>query len=164
MNFGYYPGCSLSGTGREFDKSLKEVLKVLDVKLDEVKDWSCCGASSAHVTSHFLSIALPARNLILAKEQNLENVVAPCAACYNRLLGAQEEMNSNPILKEKVESAIEKKYTNHLNILNLVDLFNNIGLEKVKEKVKYPLKNINAACYYGCLLVRPNSLTKFDDA
>ena len=27
MNFGYYPGCSLHGTAKEFDLSLKEVLE-----------------------------------------------------------------------------------------------------------------------------------------
>ncbi len=32
MNFGYYPGCSLHGTAKEFDFSLKEVLKVLDIR------------------------------------------------------------------------------------------------------------------------------------
>ncbi|MBK6507413.1 MAG: hypothetical protein IPG02_17635 [Ignavibacteria bacterium] len=30
--------------------------------------------------------------------------------------------------------------------------------------VKRELSNLNVACYYGCLLVRPADITKFDDA
>ena len=63
MSTGYYPGCSLDGTSREFGESLVAVARALDAGLREIEDWSCCGASSAHVVDHRLAVALPARNL-----------------------------------------------------------------------------------------------------
>ena len=60
MRIGYYPGCSLLGSSREFDESSRAVLTVLGVDLVEVPDWNCCGASSAHILNHDLSLALPA--------------------------------------------------------------------------------------------------------
>ena len=66
MRIGYYPGCSLLGSSKEFDESVRTVLKALGVELVEVPDWSCCGASSAHILDHGLSLALPARILALA--------------------------------------------------------------------------------------------------
>lgn len=162
MNFGYYPGCSLSGTAKEFDISLKKVIQKLSVEINEINNWACCGASSAHATSHILSIALPVHNLLLAKEQGLKEVVTPCAACYNRLINAQHEMK-NPDTKAKVETVVEKPYSNGLKILNLVDFFNAIGTTAVKEKVTNNLSSLKAACYYGCLLVRPHDVTNFDD-
>lgn len=163
MNFGYYPGCSLHGTAKEFDQSLNEVLKVLEVKLDEINDWCCCGASSAHAMSHILSIALPARNLQLAKQQGMSEVVAPCAACYNRLKVSQHELKFDEKMRMKVEEILEEKITNGIEVLNLISLFQKIGIEKIKPAIKNNLKEFKVACYYGCLLVRPHDILKFDD-
>jgi len=164
MEFGYYPGCSLSGTAKEFDKSLKAVLKVLDVNLLEIQNWSCCGASSAHVTNHLLSVALPVRNIIEAKKQGLNEIVAPCAACYNRLVSAQHEMKLDEKLRTKIEDLVEEKYQGSAEVYNLIQLFQKTGLEEIKSKKKADLSDIKVACYYGCLLVRPHSLANFDDA
>ncbi len=48
MQVGYYPGCSLESTAKEFDLSIRAVFEALDVSLKEIPDWSCCGASAAH--------------------------------------------------------------------------------------------------------------------
>jgi heterodisulfide reductase subunit B len=164
MKLGYYPGCSLEGTAKEFDHSLREVLKLLEIDLEEINDWSCCGASSAHTTSHLLSVTLPALNLIQAAKQGLEDVVAPCAACFNRLVVSQHEMKYDEKIRTKVEHLIEDKFVDGTKVLNIIQLFQKIGVEKIKEKIKVDLSELNLACYYGCLLVRPNDLLHFDDA
>jgi heterodisulfide reductase subunit B len=163
MKFGYYPGCSMNGTAKEFDLSLKEVLSVLNINLEEINDWSCCGASSAHITSHLLAVALPARNLIIAKKQGLENLVAPCAACYNRLVQSRHELKLDEKIRIKTEELLEEKFTDGLEICNLIQLLQKIGINKIKELKKVDFNGLNAACYYGCLLVRPPDITGFDD-
>lgn len=162
MNIGYYPGCSLSGTAKEFDVSLREVVKALGLELKEIDDWCCCGASSAHALNHLLSVALPARNLNLAKKQGFEQVFAPCAACYSRLLVSQHELNEDNELKNKVEKVLEEECSNGLEVLNILDFFKNIGYDTIKSKIKMDLSGINVACYYGCLLVRPSGLCPDD--
>lgn len=164
MEIGYYPGCSLEGTAKEFDYSLREVLKVLGVKLQEIEDWSCCGASSAHSADNTLSVALPARNLNLAKQQGINEIVAPCAACFNKLITAQHELKLDESLRIKVENLLEEKLSFNAEIYNLIQLFQKIGIDKIKEKVKVDLSNLKVACYYGCLLLRPAEIVKFDDA
>lgn len=163
MSYGYYPGCSLTGTAKEFDLSLKAVLNALNIDLQELADWSCCGASSAHVTSHLLSVALPARNLSLANKQGLKELVSPCAACYNRLVNAQHQLKFDEKIRIKVEEILEDKISDGVEIINLIQLFQKVGLNKIIENKKVDLSHLNAACYYGCLLVRPNELTNFDD-
>ena len=61
MSYPYYPGCSLHSTACEYDISLKAVSDILGIELKEVKKWICCGASSAHQTSHLLALSLPAK-------------------------------------------------------------------------------------------------------
>ena len=164
MKIGYYPGCSSSGTGKEYDISLRKVLNLLDVQLEELNDWSCCGATSAHATNHLLSIALPARNLIIAKDQKLSEVVAPCAACYNRLIVTRHEIETNPQLEKETSELLGKSIGKGISIINIIELFERIGKEKIVENKKNDLKGIKAACYYGCLLGRPFNITHFDDS
>lgn len=164
MKLGYFPGCSLQGTAKEFDISLWKVLHTLGVTLTEIQDWNCCGASSGHATSHVLSVALPVRNLLQAQDQGLDEIVSPCAACYSRLVLAQHEMKTDARMRQKVEFVLERPWQNGQSIQNLIQLFHSIGLDKIKEKATHAIGHIKAACYYGCLLVRPNDITHFDDA
>ena len=64
---GFFPGCSLEGSSREYNESLQAVAPLLDIELVEVPDWNCCGASAAHSLNPKLALALPARTLALAE-------------------------------------------------------------------------------------------------
>ncbi|MCI0472477.1 MAG: CoB--CoM heterodisulfide reductase iron-sulfur subunit B family protein [Ignavibacteria bacterium] len=163
MKLGYFPGCSQTGTAIEYEISLKKVVDKLGASLEEIKDWSCCGATSAHVTNHKLANALAMRNIALAGEQGLEELVAPCAACYNRLVVSQHDTLSRKETKEDIESIIEAKIEKEIKVMNLIELFRKIGYDKITAGKTKDLKSLNVACYYGCLLVRPADITKFDD-
>lgn len=162
MNIGYYPGCALHGSSNDYEQSLKACLKVLDVELQEVNDWICCGATGAHSLNHKLSLALPARNLALAERDGFEQLLAPCPLCSMQLLNVQKAMaDSN--LREELSQIVEAGLRGDGQILNIIQLFQSIGLDKLKAAVKEPLKSITAACYYGCLLTRPPAVVEFDD-
>ena len=89
MNLGYYPGCALHGSSNDYDQSLRACLQALDISLEEIDDWICCGATAAHSLNHKLAIALPARNLALAGRQGCSRMLAPCPMCSGQLLRAQ---------------------------------------------------------------------------
>ena len=91
MNVSYYPGCSLEGTAIDYAASIGGVASLLDLTLTELDDWNCCGATAAHSTNHELSLALPARNLALAEAAG-QDVVVPCALCFNRLKVAEKAL------------------------------------------------------------------------
>ena len=77
----YYPGCSLLGSSREYDESLRAIAGPMGFDLVQVPDWNCCGASSAHTLNHELSLALPARILALAETLGVEEMlVSPALA------------------------------------------------------------------------------------
>ena len=95
MKVSYYPGCSLEATAKDYQESIAYVCGQLGVDLEEIPDWSCCGATAAHNTNEFLSIALPGRNLALAEKIGLDMVV-PCPMCFNRLKTAGHELQKGP--------------------------------------------------------------------
>ena len=162
MKIGYYPGCSLHGTAREFDESLRSLAQALDLELREIDDWSCCGATSAHATNHLLSLALPARNLALAEEQGIESILAPCAACFNRLNAARHAVAEDEALGTKVREVLARPFANTVGVRNVVDVLRELA-PVIKSKASAALKGMKVACYYGCLLVRPSEICQFDD-
>ncbi|MDO9559569.1 MAG: CoB--CoM heterodisulfide reductase iron-sulfur subunit B family protein [Syntrophales bacterium] len=163
MKVSYYPGCSLHGTAKEYDQSVRAVSRALGIELKEVDDWSCCGATSAHSTNFKLSIALPARNLVAAEKDALD-VMVPCAACFNRFKTAEHHLKADKQLKGEVEEIIGGKYHGGIAIRNPLDIiFKNIGLDALQERIKKPLKGLKPVSYYGCLLLRPPEICEFDD-
>ncbi len=148
----YYPGCSLHGTAKEYDESIKAVSEMLGIRLHEVEDWTCCGASSAHCTDEALALALPARNLAIAEKQN-RDLLVPCVACYNRFKVAEKEVKEHP-------GKLQFLYHGNVPIQYALDFFcDGAMLEEVKKKRAKPLSGLKVVCYYGCLTVRPPKLT-----
>lgn len=156
--YAYYPGCTLNSTAKEYDVSARLVCQSLGIELRELKDWTCCGASSAHSTSDLLSIALPARELQAAEEMGLPLVVA-CAMCFSRLKFAIHELNDQKTLA-LVSDIIGGELRNVVEVVHLLQV-----LEEEREAIplKRPLTGLKVACYYGCLLVRPRDIVDFDD-
>jgi len=164
---GYYPGCSLHGTSREFDESLRAVLAVLEIPFAEIDDWSCCGASSAHSTGHLLGVALPARNLALAEAQGYPSVLAPCAACYNRLAAASLAVEREPGMAERLDDILGLHFANSVSVRNVLTVLN-AEATAIEERAAAtltpnPLVGLKLAAYYGCLLVRPPEVSSPDD-
>ena len=108
MNYAYFPGCSLESTAKEYDISSRVVMRELGVELEELKDWNCCGASAAEITSHLLSVVLPARNLALAEKTNgARQLVASCSACYVNLSKVGKMIKEDATLLEKINRALD---------------------------------------------------------
>lgn len=162
----YYPGCSAHGTSSEFEHTMNLIMNTLDVKLEQVPDWNCCGASSAHVMTETLSHALPLRNLVLAEQLQNDTMVIPCAACYSRLKTTKVELDANSDLRKKINTTVEEgQYKGTVDVKSILQYcFEDIGPEQIKQLVKRPLTGLKVACYYGCLLTRPQKVTRFDSA
>lgn len=163
MKYAYFPGCSLESTGKEFGESTSLVAEALGIELQEIPDWNCCGATSAHNLDHELSVALPARNLGIAEAMGMD-VVAPCAACYNRMKNAEVAMKANSELSNEINSTLTKKFKGNIGVKSALEVFADPDvLQQVSESVVKPLKGLKPACYYGCLLIRPPKVLNFDD-
>ena len=163
MRVGYYPGCSLRGSAVDFDISVRALAEALGDELVEPEDWSCCGATAAHALSRDLGLALPARNLALAAAQGLEQLLTPCAACSNRLLVTADALAENAEQRARIEDIIQMPLGEMPQVWNLMQYLQAHGEEALAERVRRPLTGLRLACYYGCLLLRPAGLIRFDD-
>jgi heterodisulfide reductase subunit B len=157
MKVSYYPGCSLEASARDYQESIEGVCRRLEIELEELADWNCCGATAAHSLNHHASIELPGRNLVIAERAG-RDLVAPCPMCFNRLKTAEKALlNERP---GRYRYTIEGK----MKVWDLADFMAQdkvMGL--IESKVTNPLEGIKAVCYYGCMSSRPPRITDAED-
>jgi heterodisulfide reductase subunit B len=154
MKFAYFPGCSLHSSAEEYAKSSEAVCENLGIKLHEIEDWLCCGATPAHITDHKMSVALPITSCAWA-EQNDMDVLTTCAACFARLKIANQEVREDETLRTEINDIIEEDYKGKSEVRHLLDVIaNDVDGSKLTEAITKPLKGLKVACYYGCLLTR----------
>jgi len=162
VKLGYFPGCSLSSTAKEYDISTRIVCEDLGIELIEVPHWVCCGATTAHITSDIAANALPAKTLIWAEKNNMP-ITSPCSACFSRLALAHHTMTTDEDMRKDVAEVVGEEYMGGAKVLHLARIFfETYGLEALKAKVKKPLKGLKVASYYGCLMTRPPEVCDFD--
>ncbi|MEI8373266.1 MAG: CoB--CoM heterodisulfide reductase iron-sulfur subunit B family protein [Planctomycetota bacterium] len=163
MEIGYYPGCALHGSSNDYEISVRSCLGKLGVGLRELDDWICCGATAAHSLNHKLAIALPARNLALAKRDGMTELLAPCPMCSMELLRANRALAACPKLQKEISEIVELEVDGSTRVLNLIQVVQKINLDAIVRQVVRPLNGFRPACYYGCLLTRPPQDVRFDD-
>jgi len=156
--YAYFPGCSLEKMASSYHKSALETTSVFDIELQELDDWNCCGATAYFHVDELLANTLVARNLALAEKEGLD-LVAPCSACYKNAYFTSAYLKEDPDLAEHINFALEEddlQYNAKTDVYHLIEVFaDEIGPEKIKEKVTNPLKGLSIAPYYGCQIVRP---------
>ncbi len=163
MEIGYYPGCALHGSSNDYEASVRACLAALGVGLKELEDWICCGATAAHSLNRQLAIALPARNLGLAERAGCSELLAPCPMCSMELLKAECALRGDDDLRRRVSGLVEIELGVRTRVLNLIQVFQKIGIERIREGAVRRLEGFRTACYYGCLLTRPADVLRFDD-
>ena len=163
MKYAYFPGCSQESTAEEYNRSLQAVGRRLDaMELIEIRDWNCCGATpAAAIVDPMLPHSLAARNLSIAREMGMDQVVAPCAACYKNLRKASHDLNLHAELRAQAKGALDNRTLDRVpEVRHPVDVIvNDVGLDNIP--VEKPLHGLKIASYYGCLLTRPAG--GFDD-
>ncbi|MFA5779342.1 MAG: CoB--CoM heterodisulfide reductase iron-sulfur subunit B family protein [Elusimicrobiota bacterium] len=164
MKYAYFPGCSLHSTSKEYDISTRAVAQALGIELYEIPDWICCGASPAHTTLHYLSLALPVKNLLITQSAGANELAVSCAACFNRLKTANHIVKTDEEKRGKINELLKDRYEGEVKIKHFLEIIvKEYGLEKITQKISRKLTGLKVACYYGCLLVRPHKIMEFDD-
>jgi heterodisulfide reductase subunit B2 len=148
MKLAYYPGCVSRSTGKEMDRSTRAVCAALGIELEELPDWSCCGAT--HVPNELVSIGLAMRNIV----QTDLPIITACSICYSNLRNAVQRMEV-PEARAKVNAVLNlNRSYEGARIRHVLDIILEV-LQKDDDRLVVPLKGLKAASYYGCLLTRP---------
>ncbi len=162
--YSFYPGCSSQkkASADNYLRSTYSMCDALDIKLNEIDDWNCCGASIGYAGGGEVPrIALSARNVALSAQQNPDqDLIATCAACWLSTREAQERMEENDKVREGVNAALDeiglKIEGEQPKARHMVEaLIEDIGFDELANGVQKPLEGIKIAGYVGCQTNRP---------
>lgn len=164
--FALYPGCIMPTEQYAYELSLREILPLLDIELVDIKGFSCCGEPMKSV-NQMLTLSLSARNLAIAEKEELD-VFAPCPMCHLALSDCKRILDTDTAINERINKFLEDeglKYFGTSKVISILDLlYDVVGTDKIKERVKKPLKNLKIATHYGCHLIRPSEIGRPDDS
>jgi heterodisulfide reductase subunit B len=93
---------------------------------------------------------------VKAEEAGLDKIVSPCPACYSHLKHIHEEVVKDSHLADRLQTIVGKRYGGKTESKHLLDFIKeDIGLERLKSRVKTSLNGLRVASYYGCLTRLP---------
>jgi len=159
-------GCTIPYRVTSYEVSARKVFPKLGVELVEMPDFNCCGLPVDPV-NHDMTLALSARNLCLAEQQNL-NIVTLCTGCATTLRKTNKMLKENKKLKETINGYLKRigmEFKGTIEVKHLVQMLKeDVGLEKIKGAVQKPLTELKVTEHCGCHLLRPAKISGFDDA
>ncbi len=167
----YYHGCALEGSGHGYNRSTRALAEALDLELEDVKNWNCCGAMEVKNIDPEVQTYLSSRVLsIAANEMGHTTVMAPCNGCYHNLKKAEHDIAHKPNSKAVVERISAKAghapyEPGQIETIHALDwVKQTIGEEGLRTRAKGKLKGLKVANYYGCMYTRPRNIFPGRDA
>jgi heterodisulfide reductase subunit B2 len=154
--YSYFPGCSMATTAKESNDSLINFAKDLDITLEELDDWNCCGSSSAHSIDPTLADQLAMRNLSLAPTDR--PLLVACPSCNLRLQQANIKLQEDEAAREKYEEWFGQPAPRDLRIIHFFELLDQMDWRAISQQHNGGLNGMTFAPYYGCMLARPPAM------
>lgn len=139
----------MATTAKENNQSLIEVCRHAGFHLEELKDWNCCGSSSAHGIQSETGFRLSCRNLSLAPE-GIPLLVA-CPSCILHLKQAHRKLVTDPSARKDYEARWGRPVDLNLEIIHFFELL----LDESNWVAGSVLNGLQFVPYYGCMLARP---------
>jgi len=161
MKYAFYLGCLIPAREFSYEVSVRKVLPALGVELVDMEGTNCCAPFSIQSLDHASWMALAARNLCIAEEMGLD-ILTLCNDCYESLLMANTILKENPDVKDqvnKVLSEVGKEFKGTIDVKHMVDvLYDDVGVDKIKDAVSEPFKRLTVATQPGCHLTKPKRI------
>jgi succinate dehydrogenase / fumarate reductase cytochrome b subunit len=169
MRLAYWPGCVSRGFTPELHGAMEVVAPRLDLELVMLDRANCCGAGVISEHNQELADALNARTFALAQGvEGAAGMMNICSTCQGAQSECQERLDADAAYREHVNGHLEPESLSYekdggwwnKNFLWL--LVEEIGLEKVRDRVVRPLTGLRVGPFYGCYIVRPTSRLGFE--
>ena len=165
MKLSYFPGCTLKNKALDLDVYARRSAEALGVTLEEIENWQCCGGVFTTAENEIATKLSSVRALKEARDKG-QALVSVCSACHNVIKQTNYTMQNNEEFASKVNRYMEPEspYNGETQVYHYLEMLRDlVGFDKIKEKVVNPLKGQKIAAYYGCLLLRPNTVMHMDD-
>jgi heterodisulfide reductase subunit B len=162
--YAYFAGCTMPVRNLNYDVSMRKVAGALGVGLVDVPEFGCCGYPLGALDYHTM-LLLSARNLCVAEEKGLCEIVTGCTGCAGTLSKVNKALKADRKKRDHVNSELAKlghEFKGRVRVRHFARmLYDDVGPEKIRSSVVKPLNGLNIAAHYGCHYLKPTEA--FDD-
>jgi succinate dehydrogenase / fumarate reductase cytochrome b subunit len=167
MKFAYYPGCSARSTCAELNDATHLVAAKLGLDLVQLDSATCTGARELRAIDPVGFYTLNVRILALAERAGLP-LMTICNTCTLNVLDAHAAFCEDKDLAEQINARLADEglhYSGRTRISHFLwVLYEDIGIERLRELVVRPLTGLTVAAFYGCHITRPPARYGFVDS
>ncbi len=165
-SYAIFLGCTIPARQPNYELSARKSLAKLDVELVDLANMTCCCPPPVQSLNLETSLAVAAYNICLAEEANL-NLLTLCSGCFESLAMANTMLKHKEDLKMRINKILAKagkEFKGSIEVKHFLQvLMEDLGTERLKDKVIKPLNKLRVAPFYGCHALRPSELLKLDD-
>jgi heterodisulfide reductase subunit B2 len=159
---GMYLGCNIPFKAPDIEQSFNKVFPALGLEVVDMEGASCCPAwGTAPSFDIDTWLAVSGRNITIAEEKNVD-IMTGCNSCFGVMSEAKHMIDHDPARKKIVNNnlaLVGRKFKGTSDIYHVSHvLYKNIGLEKIRENVKYTLKQLKIAVQPGCHILWPTDV------
>jgi len=164
MNFVLLRCCTTPIVLEQYEWATNAVMKKLGIGLVDVPELGCCGYPLRNISfrAHVLASA---RNLALSEKENLD-LLTVCNCCYGTLRYVDNLMKDDASIRKEVNTTLAKeglKYEGDIEAKHILQvLYDDVGLETIKEMIVRTFDGLKIATHYGCRILRPSKIVQFD--
>lgn len=158
---GLYLGCNIPLKAPDIEQSFRKIFPVLGIEPVDLQGATCCpawGTAPSFDMDTWCSVSC--RNVVLAEEANVD-LMTGCNSCFGILSEAKHYMEDAARRKRVNEklAAINREYKGNSAVYHVAHvLHKKVGVEKIKEHIKYSLDGLKIAVQTGCHTLWPSDI------
>jgi succinate dehydrogenase / fumarate reductase cytochrome b subunit len=166
LRYALFPGCAAKGATPELYQSTMAIIGRLGIEVVELAAASCCGAGVVTEADPEVALALNARTFAQAEQLGLD-VMTICGTCQGVMGAANKRLKSEPALLDRINTLLAQDgitYRGTVQVKHLLWIVvREVGLPRLAQEVRNPLRDFRIAPFYGCYILRPSWDLGFDD-
>jgi CoB--CoM heterodisulfide reductase subunit B len=165
--YSLFTGCLIPGKYPFIEKASRKALETLGLKLENIREASCCPNQMAIKSSDdSIWYVLAARNLCLAENLGYD-ILTLCNGCYDTLKSVNSRLKSDDRFRREINEKLAElglEFQGEIEVKHLIQvLHDDIGPNAIEKKVIYPLRSLKCAPFEGCHVTRPMDHMGFED-
>ncbi|UCF08523.1 MAG: CoB--CoM heterodisulfide reductase iron-sulfur subunit B family protein, partial [Thermoplasmata archaeon] len=115
------------------------------------------------VDDNIMGMISSARIIMNAEKQG-NKLTTLCSFCYNVLKRTNDVLKNDFEKRAKICEFLEEDYKGEIEVVHFLEILrDDVGFDRLKGAVRKELGGLKVVPYYGCQIIRPASVLKFDD-
>jgi succinate dehydrogenase / fumarate reductase cytochrome b subunit len=167
LHYAFYSGCCFQGADARFFDILKDVFGKVDVELHLIPDAVCCGAGVIEERSELASLSINARNMAAAERMG-QPFFTPCSTCFNVISNVHKRLAEDTRLFDQVNEVLAVdgvEYKGDVKLTHtLYILAQDVGLQRLADRVTHPLHGLRVGSFYGCHTRNPADVQGYESS